>query len=174
MPPRPGAATVRLFTALWPDAATRAAIAACQHEWAWPQQAAPVRAERLHITLHFLGDVAAQRLPELVRELRVPFEAFTLDLVHAEVWPNAVAVLEPATVPPALAQLHGTLGKTVAQLRLPVDARPYRPHVTLARRAQGAAPPAQRPAIRWPAPDGYVLVRSLPGGAGYEVLERYA
>ena len=163
----------RLFTALWPTLSVRDAIAQWQGAWDWPHQAARVKAERLHATLHFLGDVPGHRLPELARALAVPFEPFELELGSAAVWPNGVAVIEPFTTPPALLRLHAGLGAVLRRLELPMDTRPYRPHVTLARRAHGAKPPAQGPELRWRVDDGYVLVRSLPGGAGYEVLERF-
>jgi len=54
-----------------------------------------------------------------------------------------------------------------------VDERPYRPHVTLARRARGAPPPPTGADLRWRVAGGYVLARSLPGGAGYEILHRF-
>jgi RNA 2',3'-cyclic 3'-phosphodiesterase len=163
---------MRLFTALWPPDPVRAAIANWQARWEWPRAAAPVRPERLHITLHFLGEVPVARFADLARALRVPFEPFELALGTGEVWPSGVAVLQPHAVPPALARLHAALGARLAMHAWPLDARPYRPHVTLARRAHGARPPPEGPGLRWPAGDGYVLVRSLPGGAGYEVIER--
>jgi RNA 2',3'-cyclic 3'-phosphodiesterase len=163
----------RLFTALWPTPSVRAAIARWQDAWTWPPQAARVKADRLHVTLHFLGDVPAPSVPELARALRVPFEPFELELGTAEIWPNGVAVLQPHTTPPALRQLHAALGARIAVLALPLDARPYRAHVTLARRAHAATPPLLGPGLLWPVDDGYVLVRSLPGGAGYEVIERF-
>ena len=165
--------TQRLFTALWPAPSLRAALAQWQGTWDWPRQAARVEADRLHATLHFLGDVPARRVPELTGALAVPFEPFELELGVAGVWPNGVAVVEPLATPPALAGLHARLGDVLRRLELPVDTRPYRPHVTLARRAHAAKPPLEGPALRWRVDDGYVLVRSLPGGAGYEVIGRF-
>jgi 2'-5' RNA ligase len=164
---------LRLFIALWPGEALRRAITSWQQAWAWPARAALVKSDRLHLTLHFLGDVPANRLPELVRRLQTPFEPFTLAFGEGEVWPNGVAVLRPDTAPAPLVRLHAELGRELAPLELPVDTRPYRAHVTLARRAHGATPPPQGPALRWRIDAGYVLVRSLPGGAGYDVLARF-
>jgi len=70
-------------------------------------------------------------------------------------------------------RLHAALRRELVVLDLPVEARPCRAHVTLARRARGAKPPPQGPALRWRIDAGFVLVRALPGGAGYEVLERF-
>jgi 2'-5' RNA ligase len=163
----------RLFTALWPTPAVRAALALCQDTWTWPRQAARVKPDQFHVTLHFLGDVPDERVPELAQALRLPFEPFTLDLGEPEVWPNGVAVVQPYATPSALQRLHAALGVRIASLGLPVESRPYRPHVTLARRAHAATPPARGPGLHWQVDDGYVLVRSGPGGAGYRVIERF-
>jgi 2'-5' RNA ligase len=164
---------LRLFVALWPDAATREALAAWQQAWTWPPRAAPVKADRLHLTLHFLGDVPAQQLPDLIGGLNVPFEPFELPFGHGEVWPNGVAVLRPAQTPPALAQLHARLGAALLKLELPAETRPFRAHVTLARRAWHATAPERAMSLSWQADAGYVLVRSQPGGAGYQTLARF-
>ena len=163
---------LRLFTALWPSPRVREAIALWQDTWTWPSQAARVRTDKLHVTLHFLGDVPASRVPELVQSLRLPFEPFELELGDARIWPNGVAVLQPPATPPALLRLHAALGARLARLALPVEERPYRPHVTLARRAHAATPPPHGPGVHWEVDDGYVLVRSA-GGTGYEVIERF-
>lgn len=171
--PAHAAPAVRLFTALWPDTRLRTAVATWQDEWQWPRQAARVKAERLHLTLHFLGDVPARRVAEIAGGLRVPAEPFELALGQGEVWPNGVAVLRPFAIPPALTRLHEALAVALAGLQVPLDARPYKPHVTLARRAHAALPPARGLQLAWPVLDGYVLVRSLPAGGGYEIIERF-
>jgi 2'-5' RNA ligase len=164
---------MRLFLALWPDAGTRAAMASWQQAWSWPPAAAPVAAERLHLTLHFIGNVPRERLPQLVSGLQLAFEPFEFSLDRAEVWPNSVAVLQPGQTPHEMSQLHRKLGDALLKLDLPVESRPFRPHVTLARRARGAAPPARDAGVRWRADAGYVLAESLPAGAGYQLLERF-
>ena len=165
---------MRLFLALWPDDGRRDAIAACQQAWSWPPAAALVSAERFHITLHFIGSVARDRLPQVVSGLCVGFEPFEFNLDGAQVWPNTVAVLQPQRIPHEMTELQGKLAAALRELDLPVESRPFRPHVTLARRARGAVPPAQDVGVHWRANAGYVLVESLPGGAGYEILQRLA
>ena len=164
---------LRLFVALWPDPPTREAVALWQRAWTWPQGSALVPAERLHLTLHFLGNVPVQRLASVTDGLKAPFEPVSLEFGWPDVWPNGVAVLRPGSVPSGLLRLHETLSQRVADLGLPVDDRPFQPHLTLARRATGAQPPPHGPRLRWEADQGYVLALSLPGGAGYEVLDRF-
>lgn len=159
----------RLFIALWPDPGIRDELAAWRDGWTWPRKATPVRSERLHATLHFIGEVADDRIPALRAALHVPFSPFTLEFGHCALWPHGIAVLEPGAVPEPLLELHDSLGQVLARLALPVDERPYRPHVTMARRAAGAMLPATKLTVRWPV-DHYALMSS---GDGYTTLQRY-
>ena len=56
---------LRLFFALWPDAAARAAIAAFAHEVAQRAGGRDPREENLHVTLAFVGDVSPDRIAAL-------------------------------------------------------------------------------------------------------------
>lgn len=167
------ATTQRLFLALWPDAATRDAITAWQARWEWPRHAAVVKAHRLHITLHFLGDVPSPAVPALRETLAVPFETFTLGLGQPQLWGQGIAVVRPLSMPPELNALHERLAQALTRSGLAVESRPYKPHVTLARRAAGATPPAVPLQVRWDAAGGYALVRSMPGTAQYETVARF-
>jgi len=165
---------IRLFIALWPTDEVRDAIARWQAAWAWPEKAAVVKAERLHVTLHFLGDVAPARVVDLKYVLgRVVSPGFTLEFGHPEVWQHGVAVLRPDNSPTALRALHGRVGLALASIGLAAEDRTYRPHVTLARRAGGAKPPGQAARIAWESDGSFALVQTLRGGRGYEVLERF-
>lgn len=165
--------TARLFVALWPDAAVRAALRTWRDGCAWPKSAAPARTEQLHVTLHFLGSFPRIRLPELVGRISVRFEPFNLNFGHPELWHGGIAVLAPDTVPEPLLALHGALGEALERLGLPLEARPYRPHVTLARRAGPVLAPIQGPPISWRV-DGYALMESKLGmGAEYEIVRAY-
>lgn len=160
----------RLFLALWPDPAVRHLLTGWRDAWTWPRGASPVHADKLHLTLHFLGSLPRERLPALLDAFGVPFTPFHLSLEHATVWPNGIAVLEPAATPPELAALHARLSEALATLGLQPETRRYRPHVTMARRATGAIPPPGRPQVAWDV-DGYALVESKDGV--YSVLRRY-
>ena len=165
-----GDASWRLFLGLWPPPQVREALAAHGDRWSWPAAARRTGAERLHITLHFLGNVPASRVPALRPALDLPWEGCTLHLDRAAVWPGGIAVLEASQVPPPLAALQARLGAALEQLGFEVETRRYRPHVTLARKAQGAQPAAGG-AIAWQVGKPYLLLRSLPGGRGYQPLQ---
>jgi 2'-5' RNA ligase len=174
MPASAAGAEPRLFLALWPGRAAREALAAQAGAWAWPAGARPVAPARWHATLHFIGPVPAARLDEVAAGLAVPMAPAWIAFDRAEVWPGpAVAVLEATQVPQALDALHQRLGQALRALGLPVEARPWRPHVTLARHARGATAPAGLQPVRWRV-SAYRLVESVPGpGGGYRTVRAY-
>lgn len=171
--PQPGPATLRLFIGLWPPPETHLALVAHSQEWSWPAQARRTQPERLHVTLHFLGEVDTGLVPALRRELVPGWTGCGLLLDRPVVWPGGIAVLEASAVPGPLADLHGALAARLRGLGVPVEERPYRPHVTLARKAVGARPPLPAKPVLWQARPGYALVQSLPGGRGYETLQSF-
>jgi len=171
--PEGAGSNVRLFIALWPGAELRDALGAWCGTWPCDARAKRVTAGQLHLTLHFLGAVPRSRLPALRRALGVPFAPFSLSLGRPAMWPGQTAVLEPERVPPRLRRLHAALGEALRSLALPVEARGFRPHMTIARRAGTAAPPATGPGQRWPV-RGYALVESSPQAqVAYTVLQTW-
>jgi RNA 2',3'-cyclic 3'-phosphodiesterase len=170
---RDPASHARLFIGLWPGPEACLALQAWSRPWLGAAATQRVPAQRLHLTLHFLGDVPSERLPALQSALALPVTPFVLSLGRAALWPGGIAVLEPERLPSPLIRLHGAIGETLQRLALPTQARPFRPHVTLARRAGTAAAPATGPRIRWPV-RGFALVEShaAPGG-GYRILQNY-
>jgi 2'-5' RNA ligase len=158
----------RLFYALWPDAATRAALAA----WQALLDGKPVRPEKLHLTLAFLGQRPASELPALLALLeQVPARAMPLLFDHASHFPKlaltwaALAQLSPALLDLRAACMHGLAEQGLAP-RFEHDR--FTPHVTLAR--QAPPPPAQRlPPIAWQASE-LVLVESLKSSGDYRLL----
>jgi len=164
-------ATVRLFVALWPGARVRRALAACRDRQRWAEGAAPTPTDKLHLTLHFIGDVPTARVAEVAAGIGVPLRGFDLQLDIAEHWRNGLAVLRPKAVPADLVQLHADLAAALRRLALPVENRAFRPHVTLARRVAAARPAPALDVVPWHV-GGYALVRSTSDGR-YELLRRY-
>ena len=163
----------RLFLALLPTDEVKAALASYAEQWRWPAGAQRYAAPDWHVTLHFLGSLPRQRLDELRAGLALPVTPFELHLGQAELWPHGLAVLCPEVVPSGLAQLHAALAQALARLGLRTDPRPLRPHLTLARHAQGAQPPLQRPRLDWPVA-AYALMESTGiAAARYHVLQSY-
>jgi 2'-5' RNA ligase len=166
--------TARVFIALWPNPSVRALLREWRDAYVWPKSASPVRTEQLHVTLHFLGNIPRERLPELVQRLDVPFSSFELGLGRPELWHGGIAVLEPDVVPEPLLALHGALGEALEGVGLTPEARAFRPHVTLARRAGPMLAQIDGPPVRWQV-DGYELMESKVGaGSNYEIIQQYA
>lgn len=170
--------SARVFFALWPDAHTRAALAA----WQAPLKklgggrAAPAR--NLHLTLVFLGNVAAERLPALEDAAR-PLQGsrLTLTLDRAHCWRhNNIVHAAPAAPPPELDRLVRTLEQALTAHGFRFDQRSeYKPHVTLLRHARcPAADLPTLPPVSWTATD-FVLLQSVSGAGGvsYQVRARF-
>jgi 2'-5' RNA ligase len=168
------AETARLFIALWPAPGLASALHAQCGVCATDLRARVVTPQRVHLTLHFLGPVPRQRLPALACALQVPFAPFELRFSHCEAWPHGLRVAVPDTAVPPLIRLHAALGQALQGLGLPVEERPFRPHLTLARRATAPLPVQQGPPLRWPV-SGYVLVESQAArGGAYQVVQAYS
>ena len=129
--------SVRLFLALWPGRVAKARAFACQSAQRWPLEVRLIAARNLHVTLHFLGSVPRHRLPDLTAGLDVSPCRVAVTLDRLELWQKGIAVLAADTVPPALSALHDRLADRLQSLGMRVDDRPYRPHMTLARKGAG-------------------------------------
>ena len=161
----------RLFYALWPDATTRAALAA----WQARLPGKPVRADKLHLTLAFLGQRPAAELPALLDILeQLPARPMRLAFDHASHFPKlalawaALAQPSPALLDVRAACMQALAGQGLAP-RFEHDR--FTPHVTLARQAP---PPAQAQAfapIAWQAGE-LVLVESLKSSGDYHIVAR--
>lgn len=163
--------SVRLFFALWPGPRVRLALARCRDQLIRPDLAWPIPTDKLHLTLHFIGNVPSVRVPEIASGLQVPVRGFELQLDVAESWNSGLTVLQPLTVPTRLLELHADLAAALRRLALLVEARPFRPHVTLLRRCAPRQPGALAEPLRWRV-TGCVLVESTASGS-YELVRRY-
>ncbi len=169
--------TRRLFFALWPGEAERAALAGWLPHLHKLCGGRIMRPDTLHATLVFLGGVPEHRLEALhLAAQETDFQAFELTLDHAHYWGhNHIVHAAPEATPPNLAELVDRLERNLRKHRFVFDERPYKPHVTLLRNARwsdAALPPM--PAVNWKFRE-FVLVQSLSDeqGARYEVLERF-
>lgn len=122
----------RLFFALWPDSAQRAALAAAAQRL-FPLSGRPVDAADYHVTLAFVGSVEESRL-DAFRELAVPLAPVELTLDLVEHWPKPrVLVAAASRTPPALLAAVDALWHRLDRLGIAREARPFRAHATLAR-----------------------------------------
>jgi len=175
-PPVPSAAPperARLFLGLLPDGATAQAVADFRDTWDWPAGTSPVPQDRLHVTLHFLGELPRREMGSWVQGLNVAFEPFELRLQQPDLWSGHIAVLRPGSTPKPLAELHERLGRALQALGLPVLRQAFAPHVTLAYQAHGLVLPHWRADIPWQV-DGFALIESMPvRPTRYDAVYRY-
>lgn len=169
----------RLFFALWPNDATRAALhtAAKNVLMKYPPGGRPSPARNLHLTLLFLGndvpaeqEAAARKAAAAVRH--APF-SHTLNIASSfressDWWLGS----RDASI--ELAELRRQLRERVNSARVGHDPKRVTPHVSFMRSAPQNLPPTQIKPIEWKVED-FVLARSILGGsaAAYEVIERW-
>lgn len=168
----------RVFFALWPKPAEREALAAWQADLCQLCGGQVMRADTLHGTLVFLGEVATDRLETLkLAAQEVMIRTFELNFDTARYWGhNHIAYATPSHIPHQLEQLVTDLEHSLDRHHFRFEHRPYQPHVTLLRHAMwtDAALP-DMPRAKWQVSD-FVLVQSLRDkqDAQYQVLARFA
>lgn len=146
MPGRAAPSRLRCFIALGPDPATRKRLAGLALAFPEPARLHPAD---LHLTLAFLGTLTEDHEARL-REALHPLARRQPDLSFSSlaIWPTPerprVAVAEYALTE-ALRELVRSTQRILGGMALPVETRPFRPHVTLARFKPGQrtlSPPA--------------------------------
>lgn len=189
--PPPAAAvresTRRLFFALWPDEAMREAMAHATRKAVQASGGRPVPQNNLHVTLAFLGSVPERRLPELAAAARGATETLTpgganspadpLQLVfdRLEYWRAAHLLCAlPAEPPPRGAELARQLQDALVGRRFAPDLKPFRPHVTVARKVARPGSEGKMRQVTWRFTElALIESRTLPQGALYTVVETY-
>lgn len=154
-------AASRLFFALWPDDRVRKLIADTGQNPVL-DSGRRIPPENLHLTLLFLGSIDPAMRDELLEAAAsVSVPQFCLQLDHSGSWRGAqVAWLAPGHVPDELQCLHDKLRLMAGVNGLLPDTRPYRPHVTLAKRITAPINLQFEP-ILWPVTQ-FCLAESLP------------
>lgn len=174
MPDEPSAR--RLFFAIWPDEASRAALVHATRKAARASGGRPVSVSNLHSTLAFLGSVPAERMTSAIAAASaVESLSFGLAFDRIEHWPKpAVLCLTCSEVPPAASGLVSELWKLLARQGFTPDSKPYRPHITIARKVVKPHALGTVQAVECPVEE-IVLVESItaPEGAQYTVLQRW-
>jgi 2'-5' RNA ligase len=180
--------TRRLFFALWPDAQQRGALHSATRQCVSSCGGRPVPVQSLHVTLAFLGAVPEGRVPELDRIARRVAGAFparaqpllvTFDRLVYWVRPQILcatgteesAADTDAASAPALA---ATLKNETVAAGFSPDLKPFRAHVTVARKVAHAPAALALQPVLWRF-DAFALIESRtdPAGPVYSVIESY-
>ncbi|MFV0663381.1 MAG: RNA 2',3'-cyclic phosphodiesterase [Denitromonas sp.] len=179
--PRPGddapvaAPTARVFFALWPTPAVATQLHQLARKAAAPD-ARLMRADTLHLTLAFIGDVAVDRLPaiEAVGD-QTAWPRCTLQLDQLGHWPHNQILWAGSQSPPdALAQLADELSVGLRAIGITLAVRPFVPHITLARRCRQLVAADTRP-IEWVVDGGVLAVSQRDHtGARYVMRRRWS
>lgn len=164
---------VKIFFALWPTLIERGQLAAWQTPLKHLCGGRVMRAESLHATLVFLGEIEQDRLESLqLAAQEISAEGFDLCLDEARYWGhNHIVYAASSQVPPQLTRLVGALEKSLVEHRFKFDMRAYQPHVTLLRNAHWSDTLLPiMPAACWRVND-FALVQST--SQEYRVLVRF-
>jgi len=162
----------RLFFALWPNQKIRDRLT--QSYAKIPEldgQGRLVIPSNLHITLHFLGNIPVQQVDCFIRQARkVQASSFELKLNRPGYFKKPkIGWIGPEQIPIALLRLQHTLGENINHCGYQVETRPYRPHVTMARKVRPVVLTDSISSINWKV-DSFALVKSIPYGASVKYL----
>lgn len=182
--------TRRLFFALWPDEPSRAALVHATRKAVRHSGGRPVAEHNLHATLLFLGSVAEARVSEVAtigaraaaetfvaRDSSAALPGFVFDRI--ELWQKAHVLVAATSASSGDGHrvanaLIGSLQRETSQAGFAPDPKPFRPHVTLARKVAFLKTMLRMEAVEWRFA-GFALVESRtdPDGPVYTVLQSY-
>jgi RNA 2',3'-cyclic 3'-phosphodiesterase len=149
----------------------------------------PVAADNLHVTVAFLGSVPQRRLGELAEVARGAAGArrsalggadsaddpLALAFDRLEYWRGAHLLCALPTEPPAsIAVLAQKLQDALTGRGFAPDLKPFRPHVTVARKVTRASGVGEMHPVLWRFAElALIESRTLPEGPLYSVVESY-
>jgi RNA 2',3'-cyclic 3'-phosphodiesterase len=177
--------SMRLFLAIELGEPVRKHLLRVQQQLRRETEASWARAENLHLTLKFLGEVEPARLPSLCAAMAdaaldrsIQLHAAALECFPAR-GPVRVIAAAVAGEVQRLVELQQSVERACAELGFATEQRQYRPHVTLARARRPLAAAlrgqlAEAAAGLWPGPEmeagQFVLMESRPASRGMEYV----
>jgi len=169
----------RIFLALWPGEETRQQLLEAQKRLKREpvlQTAREVNPDNLHMTLQFIGSISAEVIQKLVTCLdKVDCSGFEMKVTTMGCFPKPRVVwLGLQTIPPELIQLEQHTAACVEQCVEGYQRIPYRPHITLFRKAKISPEQDGSPEISWRV-QSFALVESKSHAEGvqYHVLKQW-
>jgi 2'-5' RNA ligase len=179
--PPPRAPARRLFFALWATAEERRALSAAAAAAVGTSGGRAVPEENLHVTLAFLGQVPAARTTELAALAHrvgtngaLAGTPLVLQFERLAYWHAPQILVALSTAGAAAAALAAALQREASAAGFLPDLKPFRAHVTVARKVTHAAASTPLPSVSWKCAE-FVLVesRTIATGSIYSVLESY-
>ncbi len=174
---------MRLFFALWPSPARRHLLAAMSATAVARVDGVPVPPSNLHVTLAFLGSVTGHASGALFAVGgQGSYPSVDLRFDRLDYWPKPKVLVAMATeLPAGGVEIVDRLWRGIEPLGFEREQRPWRPHLTLARKLRHPPPddlalePPPAGAVVDPAPWSLALVESVthPDGARYRPLAEW-
>ena len=168
---------LRVFFAAVPDPAARERIAAASQLLSLERGARRVPRENFHLTLAFVGEVAASQVPLMLKVGTAQREcAFSVTFDAYEYWPKpGVIVAAARLIPDGLHRLWRQLHRELAGHDWALESKPLRPHVTLARKVSQPPVLQAMSAFDWRVRD-FCLMRSDTSGSqpAYTVVDTWS
>ncbi len=167
---------IRVFFALWPDALIQQSLFKLAKQNRPKCNARLMRANSLHMTLQFIGEIERSRLPQLIKAAsRVSASRFEITLDRLSFWKhNRIAYAAPNTETPELSLLVKALKQELASEGITSANDKFSAHVTLMRNVEQVMEPCNITPVTWPV-DHFVLVESMINnqGARYQILHSW-
>ena len=160
---------MRLFFALWPPPEAARALA----DWAGALEGRAIPAQKIHLTLAFLGEAEPQKAIAAAR--RVEARAHRLPIETAKYWKhNRIVWAGPQESPSELKATVEALHFQLFRAEYILERRPFAAHVTLVRNARPPRELPPLPQVDWPVQE-FTLVRSSVDSKGstYDILARF-
>lgn len=169
--------TIRVFLALWPNPQLQQQLHSLAKQLHPQCQGRVMRAETLHMTLQFIGNIPSSHLPKIILAAdKVSAQPFTMQLEEIAYWKhNRIAYA-------TLSRHVSLLDDLVLQLKLALSEggivyadQKFSPHVTLLRSAEYKPQIQEFAPITWQV-DRFVLVESVLSdqGAHYKIIKEWA
>ena len=129
--------SIRVFFAIFPNKFVQAQLAHQAERLEPTCGGRKVKMQHIHLTLLFLGNVAAHRI-EVLRQVmkNVSVKEFEFNLEEIGYWKrNQVLYIHARQFPAELFSLVDSLSSVLSEAGFLFDKRAYKPHVTLIRKA---------------------------------------
>ena len=164
----------RLFFALWPANETRKQIDIINQSLC-VKRLKKVKYDNFHVTLVFLGNVSAESEALIRQRMKnISTQAFTISFDQLSFWrkPGLLCLTtQPYNQP--LFILVNALKRELGQCGMTLEDRPYKPHISLARKAHRPID-IDIPPIEWQVKSfGLVESLSTPEGVYYRVVQTW-
>ncbi|WP_434134289.1 RNA 2',3'-cyclic phosphodiesterase [Pseudomonas luteola] len=162
---------MRMFFALPCPASVVARVVAWRKEQGMDGRLVPP--ENLHMTLAFLGEILEEQIDALMAlGDHIPFEPCTVVLDRVERWHQGLISMIASQTPVPLVSLVDDLNLGLKSLGVPLDRRPFVPHLTAARKSRYR--PNGLLSLAWPVERFALFVsESSQGSVQYRALKEW-